>query len=134
MAIGSRRWFVNTKTCVWYGGVSPHQPFQSSLGHGPRIGPNILRPMIHEPIPSNPRAAKSSSTPPLPPSCPNIFLNVLVESAHLWRLVPPTPRGFSTLCCGPAPNPSAEIEKLSTRSLGITRSSDTDLQRYARLR
>ena len=35
---------VRTKTGAWYGGSSPHQPRQSPC-HGPRIGPNMLRPI-----------------------------------------------------------------------------------------
>ena len=43
----------------WYGGLSPHQPFQSSSPHAPRIGPNMLRPMIVAPMPVSPGAANS---------------------------------------------------------------------------
>ena len=52
----------------WYGGSSPHHPFHLSSGHGPRRGPNMLRPGIHAPILSKPRAANSSSSskPPQP--------------------------------------------------------------------
>ena len=35
---------------VWKGGVSPHHPFQSRFSHGPRCGPNLLRPMISAPM------------------------------------------------------------------------------------
>ena len=45
-----RWWWVSTNTGVWNGGVSPHQPFQSSSSHGPRCGPNLLRPMISAPM------------------------------------------------------------------------------------
>lgn len=45
-----RRWWVSTNTGVWNGGMSPHQPFQSSSSHGPRCGPNLLRPMISAPM------------------------------------------------------------------------------------
>ena len=53
--IGARAWWVSTNTAQWYGGSSPHQPFHSSSSHGPRIGPNMLRPMIEAPMPSKPR-------------------------------------------------------------------------------
>lgn len=46
-----RGWWVSTNTGVRNGGSSPHQPFQSSSGHGPRTGPNLLRPMISAPMP-----------------------------------------------------------------------------------
>ena len=37
---------------MWYGGSSPHQPFQDpSPQSPPPIGPNILRPMITAPQP-----------------------------------------------------------------------------------
>ena len=42
---GSRAWWVSTKTGVWYGGTSPHQPLHVS-SHGPSPPPNILRPMM----------------------------------------------------------------------------------------
>ena len=42
IVIGARGWCVSTKTGVWYGGSSPHQPFQLSSGHAPRTGPNML--------------------------------------------------------------------------------------------
>ena len=45
-----RWWWVRTNTGVWKGGVSPHQPFQSWFFHGPRWGPNLLRPMISAPM------------------------------------------------------------------------------------
>jgi hypothetical protein len=45
IASGSRGWWVRTKTGVWNGGSSPHQPFQPS-SHGPSPPPNIPRPMM----------------------------------------------------------------------------------------
>lgn len=45
-----RRWWVSTKTGVWKGGSSPHQPCHSSSVHGPRCGPNLLRPTISAPM------------------------------------------------------------------------------------
>ncbi len=46
ISIGSRGWWVSTKTGVWYGGSSPHQPFQLS-SHAPPSArpPNMFRPM-----------------------------------------------------------------------------------------
>ena len=32
-----------------YGGLSPHHPFHESSSHGPRTGPNMLRPRIQAP-------------------------------------------------------------------------------------
>ena len=45
-----RRWWVMTNTGVWNGGSSPHQPSHSWSAHGPRCGPNLLRPMISAPM------------------------------------------------------------------------------------
>jgi hypothetical protein len=43
---GSRGWWVSTKTGVWNGGLSPHQPFQGgSSRQGPGPPPNMLRPI-----------------------------------------------------------------------------------------
>ena len=50
ISTGSRSWWVMTNVSVWYGGLSPHQPFQDpSPQSPPPIGPNILRPMITAP-------------------------------------------------------------------------------------
>ena len=44
--------------------LAPHQPRQRCRrARGPRTGPNMLRPRIHAPMPSNAREATSSSTP-----------------------------------------------------------------------
>ncbi len=45
-----RGWCVMTNTGVWNGGSSPHQPRQSWSAHGPRCGPNLLRPMTSAPM------------------------------------------------------------------------------------
>ena len=47
-----------------------HQPFHSSSVHGPRCGPNLLRPMISAPMPGPQLLAKASSMPVLPPCSP----------------------------------------------------------------
>jgi len=47
-----RGWCVSTNTGCLKGGVSPHQPFQSSFAQGPRRGLNMLRPMMEAPTPS----------------------------------------------------------------------------------
>ena len=73
IVIGGRAWCVRTKTGWWNGGSSPHQPRPGVVArspHGPRIGPNMLRPMIVAPMPTNPAATKSSSTPVSPTSSP----------------------------------------------------------------
>ena len=46
---GSRSWWVRTKTGVWKGGSSPHQPSQGSSPQGPGPPPNMLRPMMVAP-------------------------------------------------------------------------------------
>src|SRR5450631_1556400 len=119
MVTDARGWLVSTKTGVWYGGLSPHQPFQVSSGQAPRMGPNMFRPRIHAPMPVNPPAAKSSSTPVAPPSPPNICRNVRVAKAHLCNATPPMPSGLLRSWLGPAPYPSRDIVKLWTRSLDM---------------
>jgi len=44
----------------------------------------------------------------VPPSLPCMRWNVRVAKAHSASASPPTPIGFSRLCCGAAPNPSME--------------------------
>ena len=67
---GSRSWWVSTKTGMWNGGSSPHQPCQGSSPHGPGPPPNLPRPMISAPT----FASASSTTAVLaftsPPSLP----------------------------------------------------------------
>ena len=65
---GARAWWVSTKTRNVVGRVVAPPAFPGSSGHGPRTGPNMLRPMIQAPRFSKPRAAKSSSMPVAPPS------------------------------------------------------------------
>jgi hypothetical protein len=58
---GSRGWWVSTKTGVWKGGSSPHQPLQGrSWGQGPGPPPNMLGPS---------RSRRRSTAPPRPPAC-----------------------------------------------------------------
>ena len=47
ISMGSRSWWVTTKTGAWYGGFSPHHPRQSASHpiHSSTAGPNILRPI-----------------------------------------------------------------------------------------
>src|SRR6266850_7030678 len=105
------------KTGTRYGGLSPHQPFQFMSGQGPRIGPNMFLPRIHAPTFWKPREAKSSATPVVPPSLPNrARWSVRVGSSHWCRSVPPMPSGLLTSWFGPAPYPSSEMVKLSTRT------------------
>ena len=99
----SRGWWVSTKTAWWYGGLSPHQPVHLSSTHGPRIGPNMLRPMIVAPKPALPRAANSSSRPSTPPPAPNMVWKVRVATNQSCRRSPPTPSGLSSPWSGPAP-------------------------------
>ena len=69
MVNDSLGWWVTTKTGWWNGGSSPHHPVHCSDGgapgsrHGPRMGPNMLRPMIVAPIPTSAAATTSSSSP-----------------------------------------------------------------------
>src|ERR1700722_6816042 len=46
-------------------------------------------------------------------SLPCMRWNVRVAKTHSPSASPPTPIGFSRLCCGPAPNPSMEIDALT---------------------
>src|SRR5258705_10078324 len=78
----------------------------------------MLRPMIQAPRFSNDRAAKSLSTPVVPPSrlCTYRW-KVRVGTNHWCRCSPPRPRGWSRPWSGPAPKPSADTVKAFTRSL-----------------
>src|SRR5690348_13997685 len=127
--MGSRGWCVSTKVGAWYGGLSPHQPFQFSSGQGPRIGPNMFRPRMKAPNPSIERRAYSSSIPSEPPSLPVMARKVRVSRNHRCNSIPRLPRGFSRLCPGPAPNPSSEIEKPATRTRVMTPSTACDHDR-----
>jgi len=78
---GSRGWWVSTKTGVWKGGLSPHQPFQggSSL-LAPRAGP------APEHVPAHHGRA-------------DVRLRLLDHGragVDLATLMPPTPSGFSS--------------------------------------
>ena len=119
ISIGACAWWVRTNTGWWYGGSGPHQPCHSSSPHSPRIGPNMLRPMIVAPTPSSPRAMKSSSRPVSPPSSPISARWLRVANAHACRRLPPTPSGCSRSWPGPAAKPSTDMAKLCTRSLVI---------------
>ena len=110
---------MSTKTGTWYGGLSPHHPFQESSFHGPLTGPNILRPKIQAPTFSNERAAKSLSMPVVPASVLYIFLKTSVLKNQEKISGPRTPSGLSRSCLGPAPNPSIEIENAATLTLLI---------------
>ena len=90
----ARGGWVNTKTGVWYGGSSPHQPFQLSSGQGPRTGPNMLRPRIQAPTPSKLSSAIWLSTPVSPFPCPCICRNTRVGKSHSISSGPLTPSGF----------------------------------------
>src|ERR671919_2847230 len=106
---GSRGWCVSTKTGVWNGGLSPHQPFQggSSL-QGPGPPPNMFRPITLAPT----FDCSSSTTGVLaltsPPSWPCGLRHASSSTIHSWRSSPPTPSGFSSLSSGPAEYPSSE--------------------------
>ena len=63
ITIGARAWWVRTKVGAWYGGLSPHQPFQSGPPQSSPAGPNILRPRMKAPKPSAVARAKRSSVP-----------------------------------------------------------------------
>src|SRR5258708_6834477 len=86
-------------------------------GQEPRIGPNMFLPRIQAPTFLKPRAAKSSSIPVVPPWAPNrVRWNVRVGTNHRCKSVPPTPSGFLMSWFGPAPYPSSEMVKPSTRT------------------
>src|ERR1700734_436767 len=89
---------------AWYGGSSPHQPFQEKSLHGPRSAPNMLRPRMKAPKLSIARCPKWSSMPPVvPPSCPVIGRKLFVWKNHENISCPRLPSGASRLCSGPAP-------------------------------
>src|SRR5215210_4532681 len=119
ISIGSRAWWVSTKTGAWYGGSSPHQPRQSS-SHSPRIGPNMFRPMTYAPRGrmSQPTAVASASLARSSPRC------------QAWSSRPRFPSGSSRLWSGPATKPSSEIDMWQVVS-GITRCSVPAPQRGA---
>src|SRR5262245_62027494 len=77
----------------------------------------MLRPIIHAPIPSKPRSANSLSTPVSPPSWPCSLRQKRQWKTHSISSVPLTPSGFWRSWLGPAPYPSIDSVKLSTRSL-----------------
>src|SRR6185437_1613555 len=97
-------------------GSSPHQPFHSSSCHGPRCGPNLLRPMISAPIPGPQLLASASSAPVLPPGSPCIAWKDRVAKNHFVSRPPACPNGDSRLCPSPVPYPSSDTEKLCTRT------------------
>ncbi len=101
IGIGARGRWVSTNTGWWYGGSSPHQPLHCSSPHSPRMGPNMLRPMIVAPTPTSPWGANRSSMPSSgpsvapAPSSSNCRQKVGVANAHLCSPSPPTPSGWS---------------------------------------
>ncbi len=100
---GSRSWWVRTKTGLWNGGSSPHQPCHGSSPQGPRVaGPNLPRPMI-----SAPTFACSSATTALltfssPPSSPLGSRHAFSLTSQSCSRSPPSPSGSSWLWFGPA--------------------------------
>ena len=98
---GSRSWWVMTKTGMWNGGSSPHQPSHGFASHDPSP-PNMFLP-----ITVAPRFACVSSITSLdrltsPPSRPWGLRHASSGSAHSWSCSPPMPSGFSSLGSGPA--------------------------------
>src|SRR6476660_4258887 len=102
-------------------GVVAPPPFHSSSSHGPRCGPNLLRPMISAPMPGPQLLAKASSTPVSPPALSCIAWKVRVAKSHSISRSVACPKGASRLCPSPVPNPSRETEKLCTRTCSIAR-------------
>src|SRR4051812_47552591 len=97
MVSGSRAWCVSTNTGAWYGGSSPHQPFQSR-SHSPRPGLNMLRPMM-----------KASAAVILASTA---LCASASASIHLVRRPSsPSPNGLSRRWFGPAVKPSREIAR-----------------------
>ena len=95
-----------------------HQPFQLSSGHGPRTGPNMLRPRIQAPIPVKPCSASGVVDARLA----IVMSRASAATGALWKSHsmssgPATPSGLWRSWFGPAPYPSMEIAKLGTRSL-----------------
>src|SRR6266545_1513442 len=98
MVSGSRGWCVSTNTGAWYGGSSPHQPFQPR-SHSPRPGLNMLRPMTYAPA----ACFHSSKT---------AWSSGNRSKCHSCRSIPPSPSGLSALCLGPATKPSSDVDRL----------------------
>ena len=101
--------FPSAAAMVWNGGSSPHQPLHSSFCHGPRTGPNMLRPMIVAPTFSCHAATCSSSAVASPPSRSCCSRKLRVATAHSWSTSPPLPSGSSMLWSAPATYPSSDI-------------------------
>src|SRR6202790_720075 len=131
ITIGARAWWVRMKGGAWYGGLSPHQPFQSGPPQSSPAGPNILRARMKAPKPSIAALAKRSS---VPPSFPTIDLKARVGKNQFINSGPRLPRGCSRLWSGPAPKPSMDTPKPATRTLLIGPPFDCELTQDERYR
>ena len=118
-----RTWCVSTNTGVWNGGSSPHQPFHFSSSHGPRCGPNLLRPMISAPMLWEKSRVRWSSRPRVPPGSVR-FGQLAVAPAHdISAAGSAWPNGRSRLWCSPAPKPSRDTAKFWTFSSWVIRAT-----------
>ena len=107
---GSRSWWVRTKTGVWKGGSSPHQPSQGCSPQGPGPPPNILRPITVAPTFSSASSMTGVLALTSPPSRPCGLRQAASLMTHSCSCSPPSPSGSASLGFGPATKPSSEIE------------------------
>jgi hypothetical protein len=116
ITIGARAWLVRTKVGAWYGGLSPHQPFQSGPPQSSPAGPNILRPRMKAPKPSAVGAGEA-------------IVGAAVFSDHrskgpgreepIHQFLPPFAERMLQALVRPAPKPSMDTPKPATRTLPI---------------
>src|SRR5271154_1674189 len=128
ITIGARAWCVRMNVGAWYGGLSPHQPFQSGPPQSSPAGPNILRPRMKAPKPSAAALAKRSS---IPPSFPTIDRKARVGKNQFINSWPRLPSGYSRLWAGPAPKPSMDTPKPATRTLPMGPPFDCELAKLS---
>src|SRR3954452_18489764 len=98
-------------TSLWYGGLSPHQPFHCpSPQSPPPTGPNMFRPMTAAPTFSSVSSMIRELAFTSPPSLPCASRQAASGTTQSCSRSPPSPSGSSSLWFGPATNPSTEIE------------------------
>src|SRR3984957_7771057 len=112
------------KVGAWYGGLSPHQPFQSGPPQSSPAGPNILRPRMKAPNPPIAASAKRSS---VPPSFPIIDRKARVGKNQFINSGPRFPSGCSRLWSGPAPQTPIDTPNTASRTLPMVAPFDWEL-------
>jgi hypothetical protein len=73
----------------------------------------MLRPITVAPMFSNQPSTIGVLGLASPPSSPCISRKALSGNTHSFSCIPPIPNGFSSLCSGPAANPSSDIMMFS---------------------